>query len=96
MKVLAYAAAGAVFALAFGTLPVTRAQAMPLDATIGSATDDFAQLTASKRKMRRAGVGGSVRRDMGGRGPGGGLPLGGGTATSPGGLPTVGRGGAGN
>lgn len=97
MKVFGYAAAGAVFALAAITLPGTSAQAMPLDPSVGTAVSDFAQPTASrKKKLRRGGgVGGAVRRDLGGAGPGGGMPLGRGTATSPGGVPTEGRGGMG-
>jgi hypothetical protein len=95
MRILAYAVAGAVCALGIYALPSTPANAMPVDNAVTTAADSNAQLTASRRKARRAGVGGSIRRDLGGRGPGGGLPLGRGTATSPGGVPTEGRGGMG-
>jgi hypothetical protein len=96
MKVLAYAAAGAVFAFALGAMPMAPAQAMPLDPSVGAAIHNPIQQTARKKRFRRVGgVGGSIRRDLGGRGPGGGLPLGRGTSTSPGGLPTEGRGGMG-
>lgn len=97
MKVLASAAAGAVFLLAASALPATPAQAMPVDQTVGTGVDNPIQPTASRRKKLRrvGGVGGGIRRDLGGRGPGGGLPLGRGTATSPGGVPTEGRGGMG-
>jgi hypothetical protein len=95
MKIFGYAAFGAVFLLAASALPARPALAMPVDPSIGTGIDDPIQPTASKKRFRRAGVGGSIRRDLGGRGPGGGMPLGRGTATSPGGLPTEGRGGMG-
>jgi hypothetical protein len=94
MKVLAYTtAAGAVFLLAASALPVGPAHAMPFNASVGTAFDDFTQHVQSRKKKRRVGVGGGIRRDLGGRG--GGLPLGRGTATSPGGVPTSGGGGMG-
>jgi hypothetical protein len=96
MKVFASAAAGAVFLLAASVLPTAPAQAMPFGPSIGASVDNPVQLTARKKRFRRVGgVGGSIRRDLGGRGPGAGLPLGRGTSTSPGGLPTEGRGGMG-
>lgn len=97
MKIFGYAAAGAVFLLAASALPAGPAQAMPVDPSIGTGIDNPIQPIASrKKKFRRiGGVGGSIRRDLGGRGPGGGMPLGRGTATSPGGVPTEGRGGFG-
>jgi hypothetical protein len=95
MKVFASAAAGAVFLLAASALPAAPAQAMPFGPSIGASVDNPVQLTARKKRFRRAGVGGGIRRDLGGRGAGGGMPLGRGTSTSPGGLPTEGRGGMG-
>jgi hypothetical protein len=97
MRVLACATAGAFFLLAASALPVGPAQAMPFDATAGTAVDDLTQQTQMRKtkKPRRVGVAGSIRRDLGGRGPGGGLPLGRGTSTSPGGIPSPGGGGMG-
>lgn len=97
MKLFGSATAGAVMLLAAGALPAGPVQAMPFDATVGAAVDDLTQQTQMRKnkKPRRVGVGGSIRRDLGGRGPGGGLPLGRGTSTSPGGVPSPGGGGMG-
>ena len=95
MKLLGSAAAGAALLLAAGALPTGPAQAMPFDATVGTSVDDLTQQVQSRKKKRRVGVRGSIRRDLGGRGPGGAMPLGRGTATSPGGVPTPGGGGMG-
>jgi hypothetical protein len=95
MKLFGSAAAGAVLLLAVSALPAGPAQAMPFDAMVGTAVDDLTQQTQMRKqkKPRRVGVGGSIRRDLGG--PGGGLPLGRGTSTSPGGVPSPGGGGMG-
>jgi hypothetical protein len=96
MKLLGSAAAGAIMLLAAGALPSGTAQAMPFNTAVGAGVDDLSQQAQVRRKkVRRGGVGGSIRRDLGGRGPGGTMPLGRGTSTSPGGIPSPGNSGMG-
>ena len=97
MRILGCAAAAAVLAFAGSAIPAGPAKAMPVDPAVSAGIDSPVQPTARKKRLRRgAGVGGAIRRDLGGPGPGGGgMGLGRGTATSPGGVPTEGRGGMG-